>query len=106
MKKFSLADFQGGWFLGDFTPTLFETSEFEVAIKYYRAGDAEPSHLHKVATEWTVITSGEVEMNGIRHVQGDIIELKPGEASDFRAITDTVTTVVKIPSVKGDKYLQ
>jgi len=35
---------------------------------------------------------------------GDIIILEPGESSDFHALDDTITMVVKIPSVLGDKY--
>lgn len=49
--------------------------------------------------------SGEVEMNGIRYQQGEIVEIAPGEIAQFRAISDAATTVVKVPSVKGDKYL-
>lgn len=58
MKKHSLADFKGGWFIGDFIPTLRGISEFEVSVKYYYAGDIEAAHYHKIATEWTVITAG------------------------------------------------
>jgi quercetin dioxygenase-like cupin family protein len=77
----------------------------EVAVKYYRAGDHEAAHYHKIATEWTVITAGEVEMNGQRYIAGDIIVMEPGEPTDFKAITDAATTVVKMPCVKKDKYL-
>jgi hypothetical protein len=105
MKKTALADFTGGWFLGDFDPTLLRTTGFEVSVKYYRAGDCESAHYHKVATEWTVVTAGEVEMNGARYTQGDIIEVAPNEIAQFSAITEAATTVVKVPSVKGDKYI-
>jgi hypothetical protein len=30
--------------------------------------------------------------------------LEPGEATDFRALTDAVCAVVKLPSARGDKY--
>jgi hypothetical protein len=43
-------------------------------------------------------------MCGRRLQHGDIIKLAPGEATDFVAITDSTTVVVKLPSVKGDKY--
>jgi len=105
MKKIHLNNYQGGWFLGDFSPTLLKTSDFEVSVKNYQAGDCESIHYHKIATEWTVITAGEVEINGIRYIKGDIIEVAPGEIIQFGAITDATTTVVKVPSVKGDKYI-
>jgi hypothetical protein len=34
----------------------------------------------------------------------DIMLLEPGEATDFRALTDAVCAVVKLPSAHGDKY--
>lgn len=94
-----------GWFVGDFEPTILKTDAVEVAVKKYKAGDYESAHYHKIATEITVIVSGEVEMNGIRYAEGDIIVIEPNEATDFRAITDVVTTVVKYPGANNDKYL-
>jgi quercetin dioxygenase-like cupin family protein len=44
-------------------------------------------------------------MNDIEYDEGDIILMEPGEATDFKAITDAMNVVVKVPSVKGDKYL-
>lgn len=105
MKTVSLADMTKGWFIGDFSPTLHRTRDFEVAVKTYRAGDNESAHFHKVATEFTVITQGEVEMNGRRYRAGDIIVIEPGDITDFRSITDSMTTVVKIPGAPDDKFL-
>ncbi len=105
MKVSRLEEMTRGWFVGDFTPTLFKTRDVEVAMMRYKAGDAEKKHFHKIATELTVIAQGEVEMNGKRYVTGDIVVMEPGEATDFRAVTDAMTTVVKIPGVVNDKYL-
>ena len=105
MQTKKLDDMVRGWFVGDFNPTVYSTTRVEVAVKKYRAGEAEARHYHKVVTEITVIVSGEAEMNGKKYPAGSIIKLDPGERSDFRALTDTVTTVVKIPCVKNDKYI-
>lgn len=105
MKTARLSDMTKGWFIGDFAPTLLRTQSCEVAVKTYRAGDSEGAHYHKVATEFTVITHGEVEMNGTRYTAGDIVVIEPGDVTDFRAITDVTTTVVKIPGAPNDKYL-
>lgn len=94
-----------GWFVGDFTPAAVATSAAEVAIKKYAAGASEARHYHRVATEVTAVLSGEVLMNGARFVAGDIVVIEPLESTDFRAVLDTVTVVVKIPSVPNDKYL-
>jgi len=94
-----------GWFIGNFKPTLHSTEGFEVAVKEYSSGSREKWHYHKIATEFTVIVSGEVEMNGKLFRKGDIIEISPGEGTDFLALTSTVTVVVKIPGAPDDKYL-
>ena len=95
----------GGWFIGDFEPSAWKTDLFEVAVKEYKAGDKEQKHLHKIAIEFTVIVRGKVKMNSIEYSEGDIIQIDPGNYTDFEAIEDTITVVVKQPSVKGDKYL-
>jgi len=94
-----------GWFIGDFAPTLHSTRDVEVAVKHYHAGDVEPAHFHKIATEFTVVTLGEIEMNGLRYVAGDIVVMEPGDVTDFHALTDATTTVVKIPGAPADKYI-
>jgi len=58
MELHPLHQFTKGWFVGKFHPTLIDTNDVEVAIKHYRAGDAEPRHHHRVATEITAIVSG------------------------------------------------
>ena len=105
MEHMNLNHMSKGWFIGNFDPSLIKTDDFEVAVKYYSAGDYEAKHLHKISREITVIVDGIAEMNGVQYKTGDIIDIKPNEATDFRAITDVKTTVVKIPSVKNDKYL-
>lgn len=106
MNVSKLDEMKRGWFIGDFTPTLYRTSDVEVAVMEYAAGTEEQWHYHKVATEFTVIVRGEVEMSGKRFSQGDIVVMNPGEGTDFRAITDVITTVVKIPGAPNDKYLE
>jgi quercetin dioxygenase-like cupin family protein len=100
-----LEDMVGGWMVGDFDPTCIRTAACEVACKHYQAGASEAAHVHRVATELTLIASGRVTMNGRTYGAGDIVILAPGEATDFKALEDATTVVVKMPSVAGDKYL-
>jgi polynucleotide 5'-kinase involved in rRNA processing len=105
MKVFNLGEMIKGWFVGSFSPSAFSTNAVEVAVKKYKAGTYESEHFHKIATEITVITDGEVKMNGIAYCSGAIIVIEPNQATDFLAITDVTTTVVKIPGAIDDKYL-
>jgi hypothetical protein len=105
MKTHKLSDMTAGWFIGNFEPCAVKSAEFEVAVKHYKAGDCEATHHHKLAKEITLIVTGRVKMCGREFEAGDIICLDQNEATDFKALTDTTTTVVKFPSVVGDKYL-
>lgn len=105
MKHFRLNEMKGGWFVGDFQPHALHSTDCEVAVKHYQAGQKEARHYHKVATEVTLIVSGRVRMMNQEWGPGDIVVLAPGEATDFEALTDAVNVVVKTPSCRDDKYL-
>jgi hypothetical protein len=106
MRKARLEDMKGGWFVGAFSPTMLRTDAAEVAVKHYAAGDAEKRHYHKIATEVTVIVAGEVEMNGVRYGPGQILVIEPGEMTDFKAVSNATTAVVKLPGALNDKYME
>lgn len=104
MEVFNLNDFIKGWFIGNFNPSIYSTNDVEVGIKRYKAGDSESAHFHKIATEFTVVVSGTIEMNGQVYSENDIIKIQPNTIADFKALTDVVTVVVKIPGANNDKY--
>ena len=104
MQLFQLGSKTKGWFVGDFRPTILETTAVEVGIKHYRAGDSEAAHHHKVAVELTAIVNGRVRMFEREFVPGDIVRIEPGETTAFEALTDATTVVVKMPSAANDKF--
>jgi quercetin dioxygenase-like cupin family protein len=104
MKRYRLTDMVGGWMVGDFEPSCVRTSDCEVACKHYAAGASEGRHVHRVATELTLVVAGRARMEGQELEAGDIVLLAPGEASGFQALSTVTTVVVKLPSVAGDKY--
>ena len=44
-------------------------------------------------------------MSGHIYKEGDILLIEPNVSTDFKALTDVVTTVVKLPGTSNDKYL-
>lgn len=104
MEKFQLENMVKGWFIGSFKPSVITTDACEVGVKRYQKGEYEKSHIHKQATEITVIIEGTVKMCGREWHAGDILKIYPGEATDFLAVTDAVTVVVKYPGVTNDKF--
>lgn len=106
MKVSKLEYMFKGWFVGNFDPTVLQTNDVEVAVKEYKKGDYEKKHYHKIATEITVIVSGCVKMNGVIYEKGTIIVIEPNESTDFEALEDSITTVVKFPGANNDKFIE
>jgi quercetin dioxygenase-like cupin family protein len=104
MESLKLENMIKGWFVGGFEPTALVTEACEVGIKKYKAGEQEGKHYHKIATEITVVISGCIRMAGSEWHEGDIIILSPNEITDFEALTDATTVVVKHPGALNDKY--
>lgn len=104
MKIHELSNMTRGWFIGPFEPSLMKTDAFECAVKCYAVGQKEAAHVHKLSTEFTVIADGTARMNGVVYRSGTIVEIAPGEAADFEALTNVTTFVVKVPAIPGDKY--
>lgn len=105
MNIFNLKDMVRGWFIGNFNPSVLKTNAMEVGIKRYKKDDYENKHYHKIATEITVIIEGLVQMNDKIYKKDDIVVINPNESSDFKALTDTITVVVKFPGANNDKYI-
>lgn len=93
-----------GWFVGDFYPAILKSTGFEAGVKEYKKGEKEGKHVHKIGTEITVIVRGKVIMCDRIVKEGEMILMEPGVATGFEALEDTITFVVKTPSVMGDKY--
>ena len=104
MRTAKFADMYRGWFIGNFPKSAYKTKEFEVAAKEEKAGERVERHLHKIATEITLVVKGRIRMNGKEFRTGDIIILEPGESSDYEALEETFTVIVKVPSALKDKY--
>jgi len=105
MDKARLEDFTNGWFIGDFEPSIYKNPNFEVCVKNFKKGEVEASHFQKVATEITVVLSGEVRMGSINLFEDDVLIIYKDEVCDFEALTDCKVMGIKFPSLPGDKVL-
>lgn len=98
-----LSDFVGGWFLGDFVPSVDRNEHVEICLKRYPKGQREPVHFQRLASEYTVIVSGYARMGDTVVGPDDIVCIPPGEACDFEALDDVTLIAVKTPSLPRDK---
>jgi len=105
MELYRLEQFIGGWFLGNFSPTLETSSQMEVGLKRYPKGAVEPIHHQLVSTEYTLIVSGRCRIGSHILEPDDILCIPPMEAADFEALEDVVLVAIKTPSLSADKVL-
>ncbi len=105
MFKSNLSEYKNGWLLGNFSPAVIQTTDFEVCVKTFRFGDREISHYQVIATEITVVLSGKVRMGEILLAEDEILVVEPGEIVDFEALTDCKVLGIKFPSLPEDKVL-
>jgi|SRR6056300_480379 quercetin dioxygenase-like cupin family protein len=104
IEKRHISEFVGGWFIGNFEPSLLKTDEFEVSIKLHPKGEVWPKHYHKVATEYNYVIDGVVEIDGVKYEKDDIFIIHPDFVCDPTFHEDCRIVCVKTPCVPGDKY--
>jgi len=105
MKINKIEEMIGGWFIGDFEPSVLKTKDFEVCYKFHHAGEIWDNHYHKVATEINYLIRGKMNLSGTELNQGDIFTIYPNEVSIPEFLTDCELIVVKTPSIKEDKFI-
>ena len=98
-------EFIKGWFVGDFSPVLLHSKDFEIAVKWFEAGEQEPLHKQIAATEITVVIEGQIRLGGEIFSKGDVITIPPGEFAEFESLTDSSLVCLKTPSLPNDKVL-
>jgi quercetin dioxygenase-like cupin family protein len=105
MQVNKIDEFTKGWFVGNFSPVLIHSSDYEIAVKWFKAGEKEPLHRQIIATEITVVVAGEIRLGGKVFSQGDVVTIPPGEFAEFESITDSALVCIKTPSLPNDKVL-
>jgi hypothetical protein len=104
MQKFKLEDFVRGWFIGDFTPSIFRTPNFEVGVLHHHKDELWPAHYQKVATEFNVLLSGSLSINNEIILPGEIFIIEPLEIAVPIFHEDCKVLCIKVPSLPNDKF--
>jgi quercetin dioxygenase-like cupin family protein len=106
MEVYNLDDFFKGWIVGNFSPSLFVNSEFEVGVKFFKKGDVELAHKQLTATEITVVIEGNIRLSSFEYSRGDVILIPPNEVANFESLTDSSLVCIKYPSIPNDKMVE
>lgn len=94
----------GGWFIGNFTPTVFNTNDFEVSYKLHYKNEEWPRHYHKISTEINFLIRGKMIIDEIPISAGKIFIIEKNESVKPIFLEDCELIVVKVPCSKNDKY--
>ncbi len=104
MEIYKIEDFTRGWFIGNFTPSVLNSELFEIGLLSHKKGERWPIHFHKIATEYNLLISGMMTIQGKNIIPGDIFILRPGEIADPDFLEDCKIVVIKVPSIPSDKF--
>jgi hypothetical protein len=105
MKIFRFKDMKGGWYIGNFSPSAYNTEDFEVCYKKHSQGEIWDQHYHKAGTEINFLISGKMKIQDRIINSGDIFVIPPYEIADPEFLEDCQLIIVKTPSRTEDKYV-
>lgn len=111
MQYARLDKMRGGWWIGNFRPSVLQTTLFEVAYKCHKKGEVWPTHYQEEATEYNLLLHGKMVMTNGKQIRGkhriltpgDIFWVEPGEITKPVFLEDCEVMVVKVPSIPSDK---
>tara|TARA_B100000508_G_scaffold98900_1_gene77611 strand:+ start:198 stop:518 length:321 start_codon:yes stop_codon:yes gene_type:complete len=104
MKKSNIKHFMGGWFVGDFEPSIFKNPFFEVGHHSHKKNDQTFPHYHQVTNELNYIVRGEMMVDKQHLKAGDMWIYEPWDISDVEFLEDTDLMIIRWPSIPTDKY--
>jgi len=104
MKNYKLTDFWRGWVIGNFEPSLFQNSDFEVGVLEHKKGEIWSKHYHAIGTEYNILIKGKMIICNQEINEGEIFVLYPMEVADPIFLEDCTVVCIKTPSIPGDKY--
>lgn len=105
MEIHELSDMKDGWFIGDFEPSVFKTSDFEVCYKHHYKGEKWDKHYHKKSTEINLLISGSMMINDTLIKEGQIFVIETFYVAKPTFLEDCSLVIIKTPSEPGDKII-
>ena len=100
-----MSEMKDGWFVGDFIPSAYKTSYFEVCYKKHKKNEKWDTHYHKKSIEINYLISGEMIINETKLTAGDIFLIEPYFISTPTFLEDCTLIIIKTPSIIGDKFV-
>jgi dTDP-glucose pyrophosphorylase len=105
MLIYKMKDMVRGWFIGNFSPSAFNTKDFEVGYLTHKKNEQWSFHYHQYSTEINFLISGKMQLNNKIIEEGDIFVFKPNQIATPQFLEDCRVLCIKVPSIPGDKVL-
>lgn len=103
IMTYRIEGFKGGWFIGNFVPSLLPFANIEVAYQKHLKGEKIVTHYHRNGREFTLVIKGVERINGQIYREGDIIVIEPYTVAEVEIIEDLEVLVVKEHTGSYDK---
>lgn len=100
-----LSDFKRGWLIGDFTPSLIRTKDFEIGILTHKTGEKWPYHIHQFQDEFNYLITGHMSVNDLEYFSGDNFLLERCHLAVPLFFSDCKLICIKFPSIPADKKI-
>jgi dTDP-glucose pyrophosphorylase len=97
--------YKRGWFIGNFEPTMYKTSEFEVGFLFHGKGERWDYHYHKEAVEHNFLINGSMILNDVTIPRGSYFKIERNQIACPVFLEDCYIVCVKLPSIPGDKFV-
>jgi hypothetical protein len=94
-----IENMKGGWFIGNFEPSVYKTTDFEVSYKFHPKGEKWDTHYHHTVTEINLLIKGKMILQNTELNSGDIFILNPYEIADPIFLENCEIVCVKNKSI-------
>ena len=104
IKQNKLENMTRGWLIGDFSPSILKTNDFEIGYLKHPKDQVWPAHVHKEANEYNILIKGKLIINNETIEQGEIFIIPKNMLTSAKFLEDCEILCIKVPSLPKDKY--
>lgn len=102
---YNLRDFQRGWVVGNFDPSIEKIEGCEVSIMHHKMGEETTPHLHTSSREINIVISGELLVDNKTITSNEIFTYNANEISNVEFLSDAILCIIRVPSAPYDKII-
>lgn len=97
------SNYTRGWMIGNFSPAIFKTRQFELGILTHNKNEKWDFHYHSYMGEINLLLEGQMILNNYSINKGQTFYIPENQIACPNFIEDCKVLCIKIPSVVGDK---